>query len=509
MTYDASVRVWYGPESYQHAGWLKPTAQVIGVCQPLLPCIVYRPGGGWAGADAADLESRGWWLYGLNDATNLTHRYTYAVFVLQTASVGYNRRKATGLTAWVTATAYADGDYRSRASRLWVAALTHTSGDVSAPSATWTSGSSYTVGTTVIRRTVTRRQYICTAPHVADALNEAGLGIDTAAYWTDVSPATAWADLTAYVVGNVRESGGSVYYCVANHTSAVGVDDPATGTDWEPRWRLLGTIDNHNCLAYWREVGYNETGQQQIANQGELTPGGLDEGITNVQQFVGWLRRNAATFGIDPTQVCVAGASAGGQLAGCAAYAEDLPWSRDSQVYGAARPNRYHSQRPNAALLSITPVDLTSPYHTEQGLLNGLWGETMDNTQWDAMPDAEKRAMSPLHVLKRTGLAVPTCLDYIGGAAAGHTAGSTFAGLTGTPYHHPDNGWLMLRALTGAPPDGLRQTGHIFFDNEPSPSIVWRSYTAFGGSPMAQGTSATPQVAASAVLAWLNIAMGV
>jgi hypothetical protein len=54
MTYDASVRVWYGPESYQHAGWLKPTAQVIGVGQPLLPCIVYRPGGGWAGADAAD-----------------------------------------------------------------------------------------------------------------------------------------------------------------------------------------------------------------------------------------------------------------------------------------------------------------------------------------------------------------------------------------------------------------------------------------------------------------------
>jgi acetyl esterase/lipase len=500
VAYDAAVRVWYGPESYQHALWRKPTAHTIGVTAPK-PCIVYRPGGGWAGADVADLESRLWWYYSLNDATS-GYDSTYQVFVLNTASVGYNRAKVTGLTAWVTATAYADGDFRGRAGLLWQCVLTHTSGDASAPSDVWTTGRTYVAGDTVIRRTVTKRQYICILGHVASSTSEAGLGVDTATYWTDVSPATAWADATAYVVGNVRESGGSVYYCVANHLSAVGTNDPATGTAWEPVWHLLGTTDNHNGTAYWREIVRNETGQRQVADLGECTPGGLDEAVGNVQQFIGWLRRNAATYGVNPDQICVAGASAGGQLAGCVAYAESIPWAKDSQIYGAARDAFYTSTRPNAALLTWTPVDLVR--HTVYGLKNGLYGEDSNDAGWVARPADVKRAMSPLYTLKRTGLAVPTCLDFLGQGT--HTL-NVFTGLTGEPYHHPDNGGLLMQYLAAARTTGLGQTGHIFFDD--TSAGVYRYRTTYTSATVSAGTVGDLQEPAELMIAWLNAALGV
>jgi acetyl esterase/lipase len=389
--YDADVRVWYGPESYQSAIFRYPTAYTLGVTAPL-PCIVYRPGGGWAGADPADLDSRVWWGYGLNDATNATHAGTYVVFILQTASVGYNRAKATGLTAWVVTTAYALGDYRGNGGRLWV--------------------------------------------------------------------------------------------CIDAHTSAAA-DEPGVGVNWAD---------------YWREIGRNETGQQQVSGQGELTPGGLDEAVTNVQQFIGWLRRNATAYGVNPDRICIAGASAGGQLAGCAAYAEDIPWSRDSQVYGASRMTRYHPTQPNAALLSWTPVDLTR--HTTYQLLNGLYGEDSNDANWVARPDAIKKSMSPLFVLKRTGLAIPTCLDYLGQGT--HTL-NTFTGLTGSPYHHPDNGGLLMQYLAVAPTTGLGQTGHRFFDD--ASAGVYRYRDTYTSTTVTAGTSADPRTAASLMLAWLNTNM--
>jgi hypothetical protein len=394
VAYDAAVRVWYGPESYQHALWRKPTGHTIGVTAPK-PCIVYRPGGGWAGADVADLESRGWWYYSLNDATS-GYDSTYQVFVLNTASVGYNRAKVTGLTAWVNTTAYALGDYRGHGGRLWV--------------------------------------------------------------------------------------------CIDAHTSVLVDNEPGVGATWETKWR---------------EIGRNETGQRQVADLGECTPGGLDEAVGNVQQFIGWLRRNAATYGVNPDQICVAGASAGGQLAGCVAYAESIPWAKDSQIYGAARDAFYTSTQPNAALLSITPVDLVR--HTTYSLLNGLYGEDASDAVWVAREAAIKRAMSPLYVLKRTGLAIPTCLDFV--AAGSHTAGTAFTGLTGSPYHHPDNGWLMLQYLNAARPTGLAQSGHIFFDD--ASAGVYRYYTAFGGAATSAGTSGDPQEAAELMIAWLNAALGV
>jgi hypothetical protein len=181
----------------------------------------------------------------------------------------------------------------------------------------------------------------------------------------------------------------------------------------------------------------------------------------------------------------------------------------------------FTSSRPNAALLTWTPVDLT--LHTSFSLLNGLYGEVVSDGDWTdtsgvwtAYDNAVKRAMSPLHVLKRTGLAVPTCLDYVWASTTGHT--SSFSGLTGAPYHHPDNGWLLLQYLTAARTAGLDQDGHIFFDNAayvagvypdnviPAATIVYY-YETYGGTATAIGTAATPQVTATKVLDWLNAAM--
>jgi hypothetical protein len=388
MAYTAT-RVWYGPESYQWAIRYLPSAHVIGTSLPL-PCIAYRPGGGWRGADPADLESRIWWVAGLNDGTSV-HNETYAVFAINTASIGYNRSKLTGLTAWADATAYALGDYRSRSGRLYV--------------------------------------------------------------------------------------------CIDAHTSNAANDDPGIGVNWAD---------------YWREVGLNETGQQQVADLGECTPGGLDEMVSNVQQFMAWLKVNAAANGVDATKIALAGASAGGQMAGCAAYAEEIPWARGGQVYGAARDVPRVSCRPRALLLSITPVDLT--YHTQYGLLNG---EDATNAAWVARDAAVKRAMSPLHVLRRTMNPLPTYLDYAGFGP--HTSGTAFSGLTGTPYHHPDNGWLMLQYLSLGRPTGLARTDCRFVDDDGGGNF--RSYSTFNGVATTIGTTA--QSVADHTFAWLNGILGV
>lgn len=347
MAYTTS-RIWYGPEGYQHATWYRP-----GTPSASMPCIVYRPGGGWAGADVADLESRFWWSSGVNSGSS-AYQEDYHVFVLQTASIGYNRAKATGLTAWADATAYALGDYRSHGGRLWT--------------------------------------------------------------------------------------------CIDAHTSVLADNEPGVGTTWETKWR---------------EVGRNESGQQQVASLGETTPGGLDEMVTNVQQFIGWLRRNAATFDIDPDKICLAGASAGGQMAGCAAYAEEIPWARAMQVYGATRGALNVSCRPNALLLSISPVDFRQ--HTTYGLLNGLYGEDRTNPEWVALPDADKDAMSPQRVLQRTGLSLPTYLDYAFGTSVHGDGGADSYG-NGSPYHHPDNGWAMINVLASARPTGFGRSDCRFVE---------------------------------------------
>ena len=49
----------------------------------------------------------------------------------------------------------------------------------------------------------------------------------------------AWADSTAYVVGDMRSYSGASYYCYTAHTSVLADNRPGTGTDWEDFWHLL------------------------------------------------------------------------------------------------------------------------------------------------------------------------------------------------------------------------------------------------------------------------------
>jgi hypothetical protein len=52
---------------------------------------------------------------------------------------------------------------------------------------------------------------------------------------------TAWADTTAYVVGDVRSQGGVNYICAVSHTSAAALNTPGTGTNWQSYWYASGT----------------------------------------------------------------------------------------------------------------------------------------------------------------------------------------------------------------------------------------------------------------------------
>lgn len=390
-------RIWYGLEPYQFMTRYLPSTHVVGVSSPL-PCIVHRSGGGYKGSDEAELVTRMWYTNGLNDATS-DHNETYAVCLLQTAGVGYNNRKLTGLTAWVTATSYALGDYRA-------------------------------------------------------------------------------------------SSTGRLFRCVSAHTSSA-TDEPLVGANWED---------------YWTELGPNDTGQQQIANQGELTPGGLDEGPLNAQQAIAWLRLNGLAHGIDPNKIALSGASAGGTIAGCAAYGDEMPWARRGVIHSAGRHIPRHSPRPNALILSITPVDFTR--FTAFSLLNGLLLENMSDAVWTAQPPSRKEAISPLWVLKRTTMALPTYLDYIdqGMSPLSHTSGTAFTQLTGAPAHLPDNGWLMLQLLAGARPAGLGRTDCRFVEHDTTGG--YRSYSAFNDAA-ASNIGTTVQEVADHMFEWLNGILGV
>lgn len=49
----------------------------------------------------------------------------------------------------------------------------------------------------------------------------------------------AWADATAYVVGDIKSYSGTDYYCMIAHTSATANDRPSTGTNWTVYWYPL------------------------------------------------------------------------------------------------------------------------------------------------------------------------------------------------------------------------------------------------------------------------------
>lgn len=53
------------------------------------------------------------------------------------------------------------------------------------------------------------------------------------------STPTAWADVTAYAIGDHVSESGTNYYCIQAHTSAAANDQPGSGTNWTDYWHAL------------------------------------------------------------------------------------------------------------------------------------------------------------------------------------------------------------------------------------------------------------------------------
>lgn len=68
-----------------------------------------------------------------------------------------------------------------------------------------------------------------------------------AVVFSAVSALPDWAHDTSYVVGNIVESHGAAYYCIAAHTSknevTVGNEPGEDGDTWEPYWELLNATN--------------------------------------------------------------------------------------------------------------------------------------------------------------------------------------------------------------------------------------------------------------------------
>jgi hypothetical protein len=101
-------------------------------------------------------------------------------------------------------------------------------------------------------------------------------------------------------------------------------------------------------------------------------------------------------------------------------------------------------------------------------------------------------------------MAIPTYMEYH--LQGPHTAGTSFAQLTGAPAHLPDNGWLLLQTLAGARPVGFGRTDCRFVDGDGSGN--YRSYSTFNDAA-ATTIGTTSQSVGSHLIAWLNGVLGV
>ena len=441
MTAYTVTRGWYGPKGYQH--YWKYTSPTSGT----LPAIVYCPGGGWAGAQREAFETEEFWRYGLNNQDNATYLHDYDVYVINTASYTYTANGQYTEAAWANTTLYAVGDEVHRAGLRYQCRTAHTS---------------------------------------VAATDEPAVGSG----WTDVwhlmsRGMLAWVDATAYTEDTQVSHAGARYQCIRAHTASAASDEPGVPAGWDETWR---------------EIGVNEAMFRLSVDRAETTPGYLDESVTNVQQFMGWLKRNATAQGTDPDKIILAGNSAGGQRAGCAAYMYDLPYAFDGTPYAASQQVARLGSRPRAVYLNITPVDFR--LHTIANLSNRLYGRDLTDGDFTGFANVERDAVSPMRILKRTGLAVPTYLNYIG-TRHDDTVAATVWSTGFSPYHHALNGWLMLKALTDTRAnDGLAKTTGNRFIETSATTNNFQVYTDYNGTATNVPYTVAGLTAANDFLAW-------
>lgn len=414
-------RVWYGFHGPQWA-W-RYTSATAGT----LPCIVYIPGGGWKGAQREAFEIEPMWAHGLN-RTGGTYVGDYHVFVLNGHGVGYTTQLATFNSEYSGSADYAVGDV------VW-----HDGGG-------------------------TQARYQCRQVNGAStSVIEPNVTANWENYWWVMGKGTrAWVDGETYAAADYVRHDSTFWRCTRAHTASAANDEPDAGT---------------NQALYWREVGPNEAAYQQLTDTVETTPGFGESGVVDVHQFLGWLKRNASTYSINPDKIILAGASAGGQRAGLAAFSYDQPRAHNGIPAGMYRWAPFDKTRPAAVYLGITPVDFRQ--YTTGTLLNGLWGRDFTDAEYVAIPQAEKDAASVKRALLRSGLSLPTYLNYF---LSRHDDGNAATVYSTGNYHHALNGWAMLQALTDTRANGgLAETGHRFLETSATASSV-DTYTIYNGT---------------------------
>lgn len=436
----ASTRHYYGYRGCQYLDLYLPTT-FDPATDPAMKVIAYRPGGAWGPADPEALFAEPFWKRGLNDSTSANHE-TYAVALVNGAHKGSRGRRVSFTAAWVTATAYTRDTQ-----------LTHVVAGV-------------------------QRWFEVSADHTSAAGTEPGVGASWATVFTEVTESdcfgtTAWITAGALALGDVRVNAGHVFRVTDAHT-ADAAHEPGVGADWDDRWSV---------------VYPNDPSFPQVVDTGESEFGYLDAGVYDFQLAITWLMDNGPALGVLPDKVVAAGASAGGHLASLAVWLGEAPWGLDSTPAHASKHLPRQPYRPAALIARITPMVLENS--TNGALLSGVYGRSTSSGDWADEPLSAKRALSPLSVLKRTGLSTPTYLHYTDDS---HDSGGAW------DVHAADNGWDVLEQLTSAQPVGLGRPDCRFVDADPGGG--YRAYTQFNGTPTNIGSTDT--VLANDTFTWLN-----
>lgn len=159
-------------------------------------------------------------------------------------------------------------------------------------------------------------------------------------------------------------------------------------------------------------TGGSSANDPTLAQLGEYptTPRYLDSGVRDFQRLVQHVKEHAAEYGIDPENGIVMGSSAGGQVAGCAAYDYSAPFYGEHTAPTARKHVSRVSSSVKGAVLTITPDDWR--HHPQLSLQRGLFGISTQ-AEWDVIRPGDKAALSPLGVLRQTRRALPTFLWYL------------------------------------------------------------------------------------------------
>jgi len=243
--------------------------------------------------------------------------------------------------------------------------------------------------------------------------------IDTLPYWEDVPTAYVPGDVVRYDPDDpVTQPNPRPWRCRSNNAGI----PPVQGNDWyqiplsDPSIQLFGEFD--------MQSGYRDAASRDAVS------------------FLSWLQDKAAQYEFDLDELFLMGVNNGGIHAALAAYGTQATYA-DRAVPWASRLNAHHGyQRPVGLILRNTQCDLRQV--TTVGRLANLYGleDLSAQTDWAAMRQLEKDALSPLRVVMHSQASVPTFFGYTEAGFAHDTESPDYD----NPMS-PDHGWALFDYL--------------------------------------------------------------